>query len=125
MKTIHQKHHITAPPDEVYLALTNPFTIELWTGYPSEMSVEPGSEFSLFDGDIVGKNLDFKTNELIRQQWYFEGEEKDSFVVLRLKAEKNNTVVELTHENVPDKVFEEMASGWKKLYFESLKRFFK
>ena len=125
MKTIKQKHHIAAPPDEVYIALTNPFTIELWTGYPAIMSAEAGSEFSILEGDIVGKNLEFRTNELIRQQWYFEGEEKESIVSLHLRAEKNNTVVDLVHENVPDEVYEEMLAGWKKIYFGSLKRFFK
>ena len=93
MKTIRQKHHIPALPEEVFIALTNPFTIELWTGYPAEMSIVPGSEFSLFEGDIVGKNLQFKASELIKQQWYFEGEEKDSIVTLRLKPEKKNTIV--------------------------------
>jgi uncharacterized protein YndB with AHSA1/START domain len=125
MKMIKQKHHIAAPPDEVFIALTNPFTIELWTGYPASMSTEAGSEFSIFEGDIIGKNLEFRTNELIRQQWYFEGEDKESIVTLRLRAEKNNTVVELSHENVPDEVYEEMVKGWKKMYFGSLKRFFK
>lgn len=125
MKSIRQKHHIAAPPDEVYLALTNPFTIELWTGYPAEMSTNPGEEFSYYEGDIVGKNLEFKTDELIRQQWYFEGEEKESIVSLQLRPEKNNTVVELLHENVPEEVYEEMAMGWKKMYFEALKKFFK
>lgn len=125
MKSIRQKHHIAAPPDEVYLALTNPFTIELWTGYPAEMSTTPGDEFSLYEGDIVGKNLEFKTNELIRQQWYFEGEEKESIVRLQLRPEKNNTVVELIHENVPEGVYEEMVHGWKRMYFEALKKFFK
>jgi activator of HSP90 ATPase len=125
MKTIRQKHHIPATPEEVYIALTNPFTIELWSGYAADMSTIPGSEFSLFEGDIVGKNIDFKANELIRQQWYFEGEGKESIVTIRLNAEKNNTVAELIHENVPDEVYEEMLEGWKKYYFGSLKRFFK
>ena len=125
MRTIRQKHHIPATPEEVYIALTNPFTIELWSGYPAEMSVEPGSEFSIFEGDIVGKNLEFKPDELIRQHWYFEGEENDSVVTIRLSPEKNNTVVELIHENVPEEVYEEMVLGWKKMYFGSLKRFFK
>ncbi len=125
MKNIKQKHHIPATTEEVYIALTNPFTIELWTGFPAVMSTENGSEFSLFEGDIVGKNLDFRENELIRQQWYFEGEEKESVVTLRLKAERNNTIVELLHVNVPDEVFEEIARGWKQIYFKSLKSFFK
>lgn len=125
MKNIQQRHFIQALPEEVYTALTNPFTIELWSGYPAEMSTEPGSEFTLYDGDISGKNLEFRENEMIMQQWYFEGSQADSVVTLQLKPEQNNTIVELTHTNVPDEVFEEMAEGWKKIYFNSLKLFFK
>lgn len=124
MKIIRQKHHLPATPEEVYIALTNPFTIELWSGYPAQMSTEPGSEFSIFEGDIVGKNLAFEENKMLKQHWYFEGEEEESIVSIRLKPEKNNTVVELTHTNVPDEVYEEMLEGWKKMYFNSLKRFF-
>jgi activator of HSP90 ATPase len=110
---------------EVYKALTNPFAIELWTGYHADMSTEKGSEFSLFEGDIVGKNIEFRQNELIRQQWYFEGEKEESIVTIRLFPEKNNTVVELIHTHVPNEVFDEMDNGWKKYYFGPLKRFFK
>jgi activator of HSP90 ATPase len=125
MKNIKQMHHISASTEEVYRALTTPFTIELWSGYPAKMSTETGSEFSLFHGDIVGKNLEFRENELIKQHWYFEGEGKESIVTISLKPEKNNTVVELSHLNVPDEVYEEMLTGWKKYYFGSLKHFFK
>lgn len=114
-----------ATPKEVYTALTNPFTIELWSGYPAAMSTDPGSEFSLFEGDIVGKNIEFEEDKLLRQQWYFEGEEKESIVTIQLKAEKNNTVAELLHVNVPDEVYDEMLEGWKKNYFGALKRFFR
>jgi activator of HSP90 ATPase len=125
MKTIRQIHHLPAPSDEVYTALTNPFTIELWSGYPAEMSTVEGSDFSLFEGDIVGKNLEFIENKMIRQQWYFEGELNESVVTLQLRSQKNETVIELTHTHVPEEVFDEMASGWKNIYFKSLKQFFK
>jgi activator of HSP90 ATPase len=125
MKTIRQKHHLPATPVELYTALTNPFTIELWSGYPATMSTEPGSEFSMFEGDIIGKNLEFKENEQIKQQWYFEGEDKESIVTINLIPDRNNTIIEVLHENVPEQVYEEMLDGWKKIYFGSLKRFFK
>jgi uncharacterized protein YndB with AHSA1/START domain len=125
MKHIKQKHHITATVEEVYIALTNSLTLELWTGYPAEMSTEEGSEFSLFEREIVGKNLEFRKNSLIKQQWYFEGEPLDSIVTISLKPEKDNTIVELVHENIPEEVYNEMVEGWKKNYFGSLKRFYK
>ena len=31
------KMEITADPEEVFAALTNPFQIELWSGYPADM----------------------------------------------------------------------------------------
>ena len=61
---------IPAEPGEVYLALTNPTTIQLWSGEPAEMSTEPGSEFSLWDGSITGKNVEFDPGKKIIQQWY-------------------------------------------------------
>jgi activator of HSP90 ATPase len=125
MINIKQIHHIQASVEEVYTALTNPLTIELWSGYSAQMSTEPGSEFSLFEGDVVGKNLEFKPNMLIKQQWYFEGEALDSIVTITLRPEKHNTIVELNHTNVPDNMREEMTEGWKRIYFGSLKRFFK
>jgi activator of HSP90 ATPase len=125
MANIRQFHHIPAAIDEVYTALTNPLTIELWSGFPAEMSTEPGSEFSLFEGDIVGKNLEFEKNKFIKQQWYFEGEEEDSIVSITLKADKNDTIIELNHTNVPENMKDEMINGWKKIYFGSLKRFYK
>jgi activator of HSP90 ATPase len=125
MKTIKQIHYIPAPAEEVYAALTNPFTIELWSGYPAIMSAVPNTEFSLFEGDIVGKNIELIDNKLIRQRWYYEGELNESIVTIRLKPEKVNTVIELTHTNVPEEVYEEMVNGWKNIYFKSLKFFFK
>jgi activator of HSP90 ATPase len=125
MKIIKQLHHIPATSEEVFTALTNPLTIELWSGYPAQMSTTPGSEFSLFEGDIVGRNIEFKQNSFIKQHWYFEGELNESIVTMTLRPEKNNTVVELIHTNVPEEVYEEMLNGWKKIYFGSLKKFFK
>lgn len=70
MKDYKKYYQLPATPEEVYIALTNPLTIELWTGEPVEMSTEPGTEFSMWDGSIVGKNLEFEENKKIVQQWY-------------------------------------------------------
>jgi activator of HSP90 ATPase len=55
MKNFKKYYTLQADPDEVYLALTRADTIQLWTGEQAEMSTEPGTEFSLWDGSIVGK----------------------------------------------------------------------
>lgn len=125
MKYLKQKHVITAPADEVYIALTNPFTIELWSGYPAQMSTDPGSEFSLWEGDIVGKNLAFEQDKMLKQQWYFDGQDEDSIVTITLTQKGENTHAEVEHTNIPDEAYLEMKEGWKNHFFGTIKKFFK
>jgi len=35
------------------------------------MSEEPGSEFSLWEGDITGRNIEFIKDRKVIQEWYF------------------------------------------------------
>ena len=124
MKTYTQYYFIKATPEEIYTALTNPFTIELWTGQPAVMEEKEGIEFSLWNGDIVGKNLEFEKNRKIVQEWYFGDQENPSIVTILLIKTKKGTKVKLTHENIPDIAYENMKMGWDDFYFGNLKRFF-
>lgn len=124
MKDFKKYYHIPAPPDEVYLALTNPLSIELWTGDKAEMSTEPGSEFSLWDGSIVGRNIEFVPDKKIVQQWYFGDQEEESIVTITLHPDKGETSIELKHSNIPDKEYQEFADGWDEYYFAALREFY-
>ena len=124
MKSYKNYFILHAPPEEVYLALTLPATIQLWSGDKAEMSTEPGSEFSLWEGSIAGRNLEFEDGKKIVQQWYFGDEEEDSIVTIKLHPHKQGTSVELSHTNIPDDVYEEMVEGWKNNYFGALQEFY-
>ncbi|QKJ33123.1 SRPBCC domain-containing protein [Mucilaginibacter mali] len=124
MKDYKKYYLIPATPEEIYLALTNPFTIELWTGDPAVMSTEPGTEFSMWDGSIVGKNIEFETNKKVVQQWYFDGQDEPSIVTIKLHPDKNGSSVELRHNNIPDEAFEDISAGWDEAYFGALSEFF-
>ena len=125
MKDYKKYFIIPAAPEELYIALTNPFTIELWTGDPATMSTEPESEFSIFDGSIEGKNLAFEENKKIVQEWYFgEDEEAPSIVTLKLHAHKEGTSLELKHTNIPDEAYQDMVEGWNDVYVQALINFF-
>ncbi|CAN5500780.1 hypothetical protein BH11BAC2_BH11BAC2_01870 [soil metagenome] len=82
MKNYKSYFIVSAEPSDVYAALTNPLTIQIWTGEPAEMSTEPDSEFSLWDGSITGKNLEFEIDKKIVQQWYFGDQEEHSIVTI-------------------------------------------
>ncbi len=115
---------IKAEAEDIYAALTNPFTIELWSGYPAIMSTEPNSEFSLWEGDIVGKNLEFETNSKVVQQWYFGEQDEPSIVTIKIFVQKNHCQVELVHTNIPEEDYEDICEGWENYYLGAIKEFF-
>ncbi len=123
MKSILLQSRIKGTPEEVYRALTNPFTIELWTGEPAVMSEEPGSEFMMLDGYITGRNIEFEPNKSLKQLWYF-GEDQHSEVSIKIFPEKAYSQIRIEHTGIPDEAYENMLEGWKEVYLESLKVFF-
>ncbi len=123
MKNYKKYFSIPATPKEVYLALTNPLTIKLWTGEEALMSTEVGSEFSIWEGSIVGKNLEFEENKKIVQQWYFN-QDDESIVTIKLHPDGKGTSVELTHINIPDDDYENITEGWREAYMGSLQEYF-
>ncbi len=126
MKTFKKYYELPATPEEVYWALTNPLSIQLWSGAPAQMDTHPGSEFSLWNGDIVGKNLEFVENKKIVQHWYFDGEPDESIVTIKLHDGKKagTTSVELIHTNIPDSEYDDFVEGWTHNYFDALLEFF-
>ena len=124
MKDYKKYYIITAPPEELYIALTNPATIQLWTGEKAEMSTIPGSEFSLWEDSIVGKNIEFVAGRKIVQQWYFGDHEEDSIVTIILHPHKQGTSVELRHTNIPDGDYLDIVEGWDQAYFGALADFY-
>jgi uncharacterized protein YndB with AHSA1/START domain len=124
VKDFKKYYTIPAEPDQVYMALTNPLTIELWTGESAEMSTEPGSEFSMWEGSILGKNLEFEPNKKLVQQWYFDGQPEESIVTIKLHDSKGETSVELRHTNIPDEDYDDIVEGWTYSYFGALADFY-
>ena len=114
----------SAEPEDVYLALTLPATLQLWTGEKAEMSTEPGSEFSMWENSIVGKNLEFEAGKKIVQQWYFDEQEEPSIVTIKLHPHKKGTSLELTHTNIPDTEYTYIVDGWNETYIASLIEFY-
>ncbi len=124
MKDFKKYYSISAHPHEVYAALTNPISLQLMTGEKAIMSTEPGSEFSLWDGSIVGKNLEFEEGKKIVQQWYFGEDSSDSIVTIKLHLDKSATSLELKHSNIPDDDYDAIVEGWNYSYMASLIEFF-
>jgi activator of HSP90 ATPase len=124
MKSFKKTFKINAEPSDIYSALTNPHTIELWSGYSAQMSTEPGSEFSLWEGDITGKNLEFVQDRKVVQEWYFGDQSEKSIVTITIMPDRGNSIITVEHTNIPDNEFDGIAEGWKEFYFDAISIFF-
>ncbi len=124
MKTFKKTFRINAEPSDVYSAITNPYTIELWSGYPAIMIAEPGTEFSLWEGDITGKNLEFIPDRKIVQEWYFGDQTEKSIVTITISSDRENAVVTVEQTNIPDNDFDDIAEGWREYYIGAIISFF-
>lgn len=120
-----KKIKVNALPEEVYDALTKPFAIELWSGAPAVMSTEVGSEFSLWEGDICGRNLRFEENHLVEQEWYFgEDNPQPSIVTFKIfPSGKEKSDLLITQTNIPDADADEFIAGWQEVYLAPLLQF--
>jgi len=116
--------NVVASPEEVYRALTIPLSIQLWTGEAAEMSTEPGSEFSLYNDNICGLNLEFEENRKIVQEWYFGDQEEKSIVTFLIHPTKKGSCLEVRQTNIPDEVIEEFKIGWRDEFLADLREFF-
>jgi activator of HSP90 ATPase len=125
MRDFKKYYIINTEPEILYSALTTEATIILWTGENAQMQAIEGTEFSLWDDSIVGKNISFEPNKKIIQQWYFGDQTEPSIVTIILHDNKGKTSVEVRHTNIPDEDFDEIVKGWNEIYFGSLIEFYK
>lgn len=124
MKDFKKYYSVPASPEEVYAALTHEGTIQLWTGDKVIMPKEIGSDFSLWNGSIEGKNLEFEEGKKIVQQWYFGDQTEPSIVTIKLHNDKGATSLEVRHTNIPDEDYEDIIDGWNNQYIASLIEFY-
>jgi uncharacterized protein YndB with AHSA1/START domain len=121
MKTIKQSYLIQASIQDVWRALTESVVINKWGGGPAKMTDSEGAMFSLWGGDIHGKNLEVKTNKLLRQEWISGNWKTPSIVTFTLTEKDTNVRVELLHERVPNEEAKEISDGWNDYYLGSIK----
>lgn len=122
MKDYKTYFQIKAEPADVFTALVNPFTIELWSGESAIMTTEIGAEFSLWGGDIIGKNMEIIENEKLVQEWFFGEEgENASIVTIKIWPKGGSSSIQLTHTNIPDEAYENIVEGWNDAYLGAIK----
>lgn len=122
MKTIKQTYKIKASPAKVWQALIDPLLIEEWGGGPANMAPIEGYEFSLWGGDVYGKNLKVEDYKLLIQDWADKDLPNPTPVEFSLSEQDNLTVITMKQTNVPDNRVDDLTDGWKRYYLGPLKQ---
>lgn len=120
MKTIRKQYHIYASKEAVWDALVNPKTIEKWGGGPVKMSAKSGAKFSLWGGDIWGKNTKVTSKAELVQDWYGGDWDAPSIATFKLTHRAGCTALYLTHKNIPEDA-ESFNKGWDDYYLGAIK----
>lgn len=125
-KTIRQKAEFNATPHEVFEALMDSKKHAQFTGGKATISRKVGGKFSAFDGYAQGVNLEIVAGKKIVQTWRANEEgwpqEHYSKVFFVFKKTAKGTLLEFTHEGVPEAVSQSIAQGWKDYYWSPMKK---
>jgi len=123
MKSFKQAYVIKAQIEKVWQAFVDPKIINSWGAGPAKMTEKEGADFSLWGGEIYGKNTKVKKNKLLVQDWYGGHWSEPSKVTFTFNSKGESTIVELFHENLPDDEASEFEQGWKYYYLGAIKKF--
>jgi activator of HSP90 ATPase len=123
--SLHEDIDLKSDPQRIYTVLLDAKQFAAFTGAPAQIDPKPGGEFSLFGGQIVGRNLELVSNQRIVQGWrpthWSPG--VYSIVEFELKPHTSGTTVALDHKGFPEGDFDHLEWGWHAHYWEPLKKF--
>jgi activator of HSP90 ATPase len=125
-KAIHQEEDFGASPQRIYDALLNAAQFKAFSGgRAAEIDRAVGGAFSLFNGHIVGRNLDLVPGRRIVQAWRVATWPEGSFSIAKFELQAQGPVCKiiLDHLGFPAELAEHLASGWQENYWTPLRKY--
>jgi activator of HSP90 ATPase len=137
-ESIHQEPVFKASRKRVYEALTDAkqfqkvilLSAAVQSGMakgniPAEIVAEPGGPFKLFDGFIVGRNLELVPNERLVQAWRVAYWPVGDWSITRfvLVEQGSDTKLEFDHTGFPQGDAAHLLEGWNGNYWQPLAKF--
>jgi activator of HSP90 ATPase len=123
--SLHQEVPLEAGSGRIYDILMDSKQFASFTGLPATIDPTVGGGFSLFEGMIVGRNVELDRGQLIVQAWRPTHWDPGSYSIVRfvLKPAGSGSVVVLDHSGFPPGEFDHLSAGWKEHYWEPLTKY--
>jgi activator of HSP90 ATPase len=125
--SLHDEVELKTDPQHIYEVLLDAKRFKAFTGAPAEIDPKPGGAFSMFGGQIVGRNVELVPNQRIVQAWRPSHWDAGVFSIVEfeLKPKGSGTLVILDHKGFPEGDFDHLEWGWATHYWEPLKKYFR
>jgi activator of HSP90 ATPase len=122
---LHQDVEFKASAQRLYDILLNSKEFAAFSGALAEIGNEVGSAFTMFDGKIVGRNVELISGRRIVQAWrpidWSPG--VYSLVKFELTTQDFQTKIALDHTGFPEGTFDHLNAGWKLRYWDPLRKY--
>jgi activator of HSP90 ATPase len=123
---IQQQAKIAAGPAQVYAVLADASALSELSGKRGEVGAAAGDEFSAFDGNVVGRQIELIPGERIVQAWRFPVWAPGVYSIVRftLTAEDGGTRLDIEQHGVPDDWHVHVNTNWPTFYLTPLTEHF-
>jgi activator of HSP90 ATPase len=124
--TIHQEIDFNANPQQLYEALLDAKEFATFSGRPAEIDRKVGGALSLFNGHIIGRNLELVPNQRIVQAWRVVTWPEGAYSIAKfdLTSQGSGTHLVFDHIGFPEGLRDHLAEGWEENYWSLLKKYF-
>jgi activator of HSP90 ATPase len=122
---IRQEIDFKASPERVYGALTNDREFRAFSGADAKIQGERGGAFTLFDGLIIGCNVELTPDRQIVQAWRARQWAPGVYSIVRfdLTAHESGTRVVMEQIGFPLDSGAALEAGWTRFYWHPLERY--
>jgi activator of HSP90 ATPase len=123
--SLHQEVDLKATPARIYEVLLDSRQFASFSGMPAEIDAKAGGAFSMFQGMIVGRNIELVPDQRIVQAWRPAAWPPGTYSLVKFELKPNGSVctVILDHTSFPKGGYDHLSLGWKDHYWEPLKKF--
>jgi activator of HSP90 ATPase len=122
---IHQEVDFKASPGRVYTALMSDREFRAFSGADAKIQGDRGGAFTLFDGRVVGCNVELTPSLQIVQAWRAQQWAPGVYSIVRfdLTAHESGTRVVLEQVGFPLDNRAAQEAGWSRLYWRPLEKY--
>ncbi|KAF8790523.1 activator of 90 kDa heat shock protein ATPase homolog 1-like [Argiope bruennichi] len=122
--TIHTTETFKCTADDFYRALTVKELVQAFTQGYCLLETKEGGRFELFDNNVHGYFVKLEQSRLIQQKWRFKTWPIGHYseVTIEIKQKSDCTEVTVTQTGVPKTELDKTREGWKRFYWDSMKR---